>query len=332
MKYLKTLLVLIIFGSAFVACEDNEVSYAFQEISAPTNVTSVFEIAQDDSGLVTVTPSGEGAQSFNVYFGDVDDETPEVVTPGGSLDHVYAEGQYSVRVIGVGSTSLTSEFTQVINISLSAPENLEVVIDQSSPNPKLIKVSASADNATMFDVFFGDVDDEEPSQLMPDSEIEHIYEASGDYTVRVVAKGASAETLEYTEDITIGDASGAMALPITFDDPAVNYAFETFGGTTFEVVDNPDLSGANAEASKVGAVTNSGADWEGISAALGTPVDFGGDNKTIMIKFWSNVELPVLLKFEGGVDGERENEVTATHGGTGWEMLSFNFATDAVKS
>ena len=332
MKYLKTLLVLIIFGSAFVACEDNEVSYAFQEISAPTNVTSVFEIAQDDSGLVTVTPSGEGAQSFNVYFGDVDDETPEVVTPGGSLDHVYAEGQFSVRVIGVGSTSLTSEFTQVINVSFSAPENLEVTIDQSNPNPKIIKVSASADNATMFDVYFGDVDDEEPSQLMPDSEIEHTYEASGDYTVRVVAKGASAETLEYTEDITIGEASGAMALPITFDDPAVNYAFGTFNGTTFEVVDNPDLSGVNAEASKVGAVTNSGVNWEGVSADFGTPVDFGGENKTIMIKFWSDVTLPVLLKFENGVDGERENEVTATHGGTGWELLSFNFATDAIKS
>ncbi|MGI9532415.1 hypothetical protein [Lutimonas sp.] len=332
MKYLKTLLVLIIFGSAFVACEKNDVSYAFQEISAPTNVTSVFDIAQDDSGVVTVTPSGEGAQSFNVYFGDVEDETPEVVTPGGSLDHVYDEGQYSVRVIGVGSTNLTSEFTQVINISFSAPENLEVVIDQSNPNPKIIKVSASADNATMFEVYFGDVEDEEPSQLMPDSEIEHTYEASGDYTVRVVAIGASAETIESSEDITIGEASGAMALPITFDDPSVNYAFGTFNGTTFEVVDNPDLSGVNTEESKVGAVTNSGVNWEGVAATLGTPVDFGGDNKTIMIKVWSNVELPVLLKFEGGEDGARENEVTATHGGTGWELLSFNFATDAVKS
>ena len=70
---------------------------------------AVFEVAQDDSGLVTVTPSGEGAQSFNVYLGDVDNEDPEVVTPGGSLDHVYAEGEFKVRVVGVGSTDLTSE-------------------------------------------------------------------------------------------------------------------------------------------------------------------------------------------------------------------------------
>ncbi len=277
MKYLKTLLVLIIFGSAFVACEKNEVSYAFQEISAPTEVTAVFEITQDDTGIVTVTPSGVGAESFNVYFGDVEDETPEVVTPGGSLDHVYGEGQYSVRVVGVGSTALTSEFTQVIRVSFSAPENLVVVIDQSDPNPKLIKVSATADNATMFDVYFGDVEDEEPSQLMPGSEIEHIYEEAGEYTVRVVAIGGGIETLEYTEEITISDASGAMALPITFDDPAVNYVGNIEGA--FSVVDNPAPGGANPEASMVGAIENAGDAFEAIVLSLGTPVDFGGDNK-----------------------------------------------------
>ncbi|WKK65127.1 hypothetical protein [Lutimonas zeaxanthinifaciens] len=332
MKYLKAILVLIIFGATFVACEKNEVSYAFQEISAPTKVTAVFDIAQDDSGTVVVTPSGEGAQSFNVYFGDVEDEEPEVVTPGGSLEHVYGEGEYQVRVVGVGSTALTSEFTQVITISFSAPENLEVTIDQSDPNPKLVKVSAKADNATMFDVYWGDVEDEEPTPLMPDDVAEHIYAEAGDYTIRVVAVGAGSETLEYSEEITIGDAEGAMELPITFDDPTVNYAFGTFNGTTFEVVDNPDESGANDTASKVGAITNSGVNWEGIAATLGTPVDFSGDNKTIMMKFWSEVELPVLLKFEDGVDDARQTEVTATHGGTGWETLSFNFATDAIKS
>jgi hypothetical protein len=332
MKYLKPFLVLFVLGIAILACEKDEISYAFQEISAPTDVDAIFNITQDDTGLITVTPSGEGAQSFQVYFGDVANEDPEVVTPGGSLDHVYPEGEYKVRVIGVGATGLTSEFTQAIKISFKAPENLKVTIDQTSPNPKLVKLSASADNATLFDVYYGDVADEEPTQLMPNEIVEHIYEASGDYTIRVVAKSASEVTLEYTEDITISDASGAMVLPITFDDPAVNYAFGTFNGTTFEVVDNPDLSGENTEASKVGAVSNSGVNWEGISADLGVPVDFGGDNKTIAMKFWSNVSIPILLKFEGGADDARANEVVATHGGTGWELLSFNFATDATKS
>jgi hypothetical protein len=32
------------------------------------------------------------------------------------------------------------------------------------------------------------------------------------------------------------------------------------------------------------------------------------------------------------VNGERQCEVVANHGGTGWEVLTFDFSTDAVKS
>jgi hypothetical protein len=148
----------------------------------------------------------------------------------------------------------------------------------------------------------------------------------------VIARGAGSATLEYTETITISGASEPIQLPITFDDPNVNYAFGTFNGASYEVVDNPDESGANPVASKVGAITNSGNAFEGGSFSLGTPVDFGGAEKVIRMKFWSTVSVPVLLKFEGGVNGERENEVVATHGGTGWEELTFDFGTDAVKS
>ena len=329
MKYLKTLLVLIIFGSAFMACEKNDVSYAFQEISAPTDVTANFEITRDDTGLVTVTPSGEGAESFKVYWGESANEEPEIVTPGGSLDHIYAEGEYKARIVGVGSTNLTSEYAQMLTISFSAPEDLEVTIDQSSPDPKLVKVSATAVNATLFEVYFGDADEEEPTQLMPDETIEHIYEATGDYTVRVVAIGASATTLEYTKVITIAEASGAIALPITFDDPAVNYEGNIDGA--FSVVDIQSKGGANNIDTKVGAIENAGDAYEAIVVNLGTPVDFGS-NKKITMKLWSTTSIPIAMKFEGGVDGERENEVVVTHGGTGWEDLTFDYATDATKS
>ena len=329
MKYLKAILVLIIFGAAFVACEENEVSYALQEISAPTDVSAVFEVAQDDSGTVIVTPSGEGAQAFNVYFGDVQNEDPTVVTPGGSLEHVYEEGEYKIRIVALGATGLTSEYNQGITISFSKPENLEVTIDQSDPNPKLVKVSASADNASSFDVYFGDAEDEEPTQLMPNTVLEYTYEEKGDYTIRVVAMGASTETVEYSEEITIGDASGTIALPITFDDPAVNYT--GFIDGAFSVVDNPAPGGANDVASKVGAIENAGDAFEAIVINLGTPVDFS-ENKTIKMKLWSESSIPIAMKFEGGVDGERENEVVVTHGGTGWEDLTFDYATDATKS
>ncbi|MUP43694.1 hypothetical protein [Christiangramia aestuarii] len=329
MKIFKILAMLTISLLLFTGCEDDEITnYAFQDVSAPENVTAVFDVSQDDTGTVTVTPSGDGAQVFQVDLGN--GESTELAA-GESVTTVYDEGEYLVKVVAVGSTGLTSEYNQMLNISFKAPENLMINVDQPANNPKTITVSATADNATVFDVYFGDVDEEEPTQLMPGGSVEHTYEP-GVYELTVVARGAGAATAEEDEIIIVPEATDPLKLPITFDVGTVSYAAGTFGGTSYEVVSNPDASGANTSDSNVAAVTNSGANWEGIAYTLGEPVDFSGSAKTISMKVWSDVALPVLLKFEGGVNGERQTEVSANHGGTGWEELTFNFATDAVKS
>ncbi len=333
MKIFKFLAMLTISVLLFTGCEKEEITnYAFQEISAPTNVTANFSVAQDDSGDVTITPSGEGAQVFKVYFGDGDD-TPVEVAQGESVTYTYGEGEYLVRVVAVGSTGLTSEFNQRLLISFKAPENLVVNVDQSASNPAMVSVSATADFAATFDVYFGDVEDEEPTQLMPDGSINHTYASPGTYTIRVVAKGAGAATTEATEEVVVPEANDPVKLPITYDLPTVNYALGTFNGATFKVVTNPFLSGANPEESMVGAITNAGANFEGGAYNLGEPVDFSGDNKTITMKFYSDKPVSVLVKFEGGAtDADRANEVSVDHGGTGWEVLTFDFGTDALKS
>ncbi|MDR5591195.1 hypothetical protein [Christiangramia sp. SM2212] len=333
MKIFRILAMLTISLVLFTGCEDDEImNYAFQEISAPTDVTASFDVMQDDTGTVTVTPSGEGASTFEVYFGDVEDETPTIAMAGETLTHVYDEGEYEVRVVAVGSTGLTSEFNQMLTIAFRAPENLEVTVDQPASDPKNITVSASADYATLFDVYFTDSEEEEPTQLMPGESIPYSYEEPGTYTIRVVARGAGVATTETTVEVVVPEANDPVKFPITYDEPTVNYALGVFNGASFEVVTNPDLSGANTAETKVGALTNSGAAYEGGAYNLGEAVDFSGSAKTISVKVWSDVALPVLLKFEGGLNGERQTEVSVNHTGSGWEELSFNFATDAIKS
>ncbi|MDC6352427.1 hypothetical protein PP178_12775 [Zeaxanthinibacter sp. PT1] len=332
MKSIKQLIALFLVVNLFTACTQEEVSYALQDISAPSNVEASFDVAQDDSGAVTVTPTAAGASVFRIYWGDVENETPEEAAPGETVTHVYGEGEFTLRIVAVGPSGLTSELSRIVNITFTPPSNLAANISVSDTNPFEISVAPTADNATVFDIYYGDVENEEPTTIMAGETAIYVYAEAGTYPVRVVARGASATTVEVTEDVEITGAANPISLPITFDDPAVNYAFGTFNGASFEVVENPDLSGANTEPSKVGAITNSGVNWEGGAFNLGTPVDFSGDNKTISMKFWSTVAVPVLLKFEGGVNDERQNEVTATHGGTGWEVLTFDFANDAVKS
>ncbi|SDS30385.1 hypothetical protein [Gramella sp. MAR_2010_147] len=333
MKIFRILAMLTISLLLFTGCEDDEImNYAFQEISAPTNVTASFDVMQDDSGTVTVTPSGDGATTFEVYFGDTEDETPTIAAAGETLTHVYDEGEYMLRVVAVGSTGLTSEFNQMLTIAFRAPENLEVTVDQPAGDPRNITLSASADFATLFDVYFTDSEDEEPVQLMPGESIPYSYDAPGTYSIRVVARGAGVATTETTVEVVVPEANDPVKFPITYDEPTVNYALGVFNGASFEVITNPDLSGANTAENNVGALTNSGGAFEGGFYNLGEPLDFSGSAKTISVKIWSDVAVPVLLKFEGGVSGERQTEVTANHTGSGWEELTFNFATDAVKS
>jgi hypothetical protein len=343
MRIFKFLAMLTISVLLFTGCEKEEfTNYAFQEISAPTNVKADFEVAQDDSGDVTITPSGEGAQVFNVYIGDGDD-TPVEVASGETTSYTYGEGEYLVRVVAVGATGLTSEFNQRLLISFNAPENLEVKVDQSAINPALVSISASADFAATFDVYFGDTEvalsseeasaEEEPVQLLPDGSIDYTYAAPGTYTIRVVAKGAGAATIQTTVEVVVPEANDPVKLPITYDIPTVNYALGTFNGAEFEVVTNPFLSGANTEESMVGKLTNSGALYEGGAYDLTEqPVDFSGDSKTISMKFYSDQAVSVLVKFEGGTNDDRPNEVSADHGGTGWEVLTFDFRSDALTS
>ena len=113
-----------------------------------------------------------------------------------------------------------------------------------------------------------------------------------------------------------------MDLPITFDDPNVAYTIETFNGTSFEILDNPDVSGTNNKASNVGAITNSGAAFEGINFDLGTQLDLTTE-KTITMNFWADAPVDVLMKLEQGTGPDME--VTSSHGGTGWEAVSFDF-------
>ncbi|MCM4157314.1 PKD domain-containing protein [Gramella sp. AN32] len=335
MKIFRLLTVLFISTLGFTACEDEEITnYAFDDISAPTNVTAAFDIAQDDSGTVTITPSGEGAQIFQVYFGDAENETPVEVANGETISYTYGEGEYLVRVVAVGSTGLTSEFNQRLMIAFKAPENLVVNVDQSASNPAMVSVSASADNATMYDVYFGDSEDEEPTQLMPDETISYTYTAPGTYTLRVVARGAGVATAETSVEVVVPEASDPMKLPVTFDDPAVGYKVVAFGAenTAFEIVTNPKLSGSNDIESMVGALTKTGAAYEGLTFNLDEAIDFSAGSKTFSLKVYSEEAFTTLLKLETGINGERSNEVKAEHGGTGWETLTYNFDTDATTS
>ena len=149
--------------------------------------------------------------------------------------------------------------------------------------------------------------------------------ANGTYTITLTAKNPAGASDTFEDEITILIPEIAT-LPISFDGENTNYNPETFGGASFAIVDNPDPSGSNTSTSKVGAVTNIGAAFEGFFFDLGSPIDLSTLG-SISMNFWADSPVDVLIKLEEGSAGPIE--ATASHGGTGWEVIYFTFDSTA---
>ena len=147
------------------------------------------------------------------------------------------------------------------------------------------------------------------------------YASSGTYKVTLVASNQAGASNTFEDEISLVIKKVA-SLPITFDDANVIYDVETFGGASFQIVENPDVSGSNDKEGNVGEITNDGNEFEGIFVDLGEPIDLS-DEKTITMNFWSEVAIDVLLKLEEGTGAAIET--TATHSGGGWEEISFTY-------
>ncbi|MBW1295378.1 PKD domain-containing protein [Aquimarina litoralis] len=144
---------------------------------------------------------------------------------------------------------------------------------------------------------------------------------TGNYTVILTAKNVAGAEGTFEDEIFI-NIPLPITFPINFDDTNVNYDVTTFNGAAFEIVENPDPTGANPSTSNVGQITNSGAAFEGFFFNLGEPLSLA-EQKSVKVIFWSNIPIDVLLKLEEGTGGDVET--TASHGGTGWEEIYFTF-------
>lgn len=333
MKTLKTLFIHIFSMAAILmvtSCVKEETSYAFQDVSAPSDLAVAFDIAQDDSGNVSVIPTGTGATVFQIFFGDVEDETPVEVAPGEAADHTYAEGVYNLKVVAVGLTGLTSELNKEVNISFTRPSNL--VLDIQTTN-LTANITPTAENAAAYDVYFGAAEDEEPVTIMDGETASFTYPEEGAYTVRVVARGASSETAEASVIINVSISSGeTLSLPLDFESEVLTYPWGGFGGANPSIVANPDISSGNSSNTVMQLEKTAGSEvWAGASMALDEPMDFSAGTE-IAINVWSpRAGTPILFKMENSSNPDISAEVSATTTKAGaWETLVFDMATSTV--
>lgn len=197
-KYILTsfLAVLLVFTCAN---EDDDTNYVNQ-IEAPKNVSALITVTQDNTGLVTITPLGEGVVSFKVNYGD-GSELSEDLNPGESTQHTYEEGVYNAIIVATGLNGKTTSVTQEVVVSFQAPQNLVVTIENDATISKQVNINANADFALSYEVNFGDGSD--PIMTNFEEPYSYQYTDAGIYTITVTAFSAAIETTVYTEEFEV---------------------------------------------------------------------------------------------------------------------------------
>jgi len=326
MKTLKYILSCLILIATFSGCKkeiNDDVSFV-QTTATSAKLGAMFTITQDNTGLVTITPNGEGVASFEIAYGH-GTAGPVKVLPGASTSKVYPEGVYDVKITGTNVAGVSTTVTQKLTVTFRAPENLEVTAVIDPANKYKVNVSAKALYETFFQVYFGDVANEVPTNFLEGQTISKTYARTGSYTVRVVALSGGAATTTFTRVITIVDP---VVLPVTFESTSINYAWNDFSGGNVTVVANPHNNTANPSTRVAKMVKNAGDPWGGSWIGLGGPIDFSA-NKVFRMKVFSpRVGAKVLLKVENAGNGNIafEREVLTTVANA-WEDLAFDYRT-----
>lgn len=134
---------------------------------------------------------------------------------------------------------------------------------------------------------------------------------------------AGANEVYYFDDVMMY-AAPLPSLPVTFEDPIIDYSRVDFDGGQTTLMANPFPSGINTSANVLQMIKNAGQPWGGAKMTLASPIDFSVNNVFKMKVYSPRVNCPVLFKLEGA--GANPVEVTATTTvANAWEELSWDF-------
>ncbi|MGB5420155.1 PKD domain-containing protein [Algibacter sp.] len=324
MKTLKYIFSTLLIIALVWSCEEDKFGETdfVNSITLPTNIAAGVNVVPDNSGLTYITPTGEGAVTYVVDFGD-GSEPSELLAPGEYAEHVYVEGTYEATITATNLNGKSATGKQTVVVSFRAPENIAITTEIDGANPFLLNVSATADFASSFLVYFDTSNpDEVGTPLEIGGTVSNVYAGVGDYTIKVVALSGGAETSELEQMVTI---SAPVVFPIDFEvfDASV---FIGFGGASAAIIDNPDTDG-NASA-KVGEIVKGGPEvWAGNVITMSSPIDFGL-KKAMKMNVWSpRPGGKLILKIENLADASIniEKEVTL-NGNSSWEEVVFDLS------
>jgi hypothetical protein len=325
-KIYKSVLIILV----IISCTDNRDLGFLEEVVVPSNISALFDITQDNSGLVTITPSGEGASTFEIGLGDSSESVR--ITSGESIENIYTEGSYDVSITAFNIVGDSAQVNQQLVVSFQAPQNLEVVIENDASTSKQVNISASADFATSYEFYSGETGIDQPVATANIGDgISYDYETPGIYSVKIVAKGGAIETTEYTEDFEVteivfplssaptppnrNDVDVVSIFSDVYTDETLNELPTTWSSTNFEE--------ANIDSDNIWKLTS--LDFLGIVTNYDAGIDLSEMEK-MHIDYWvpEGTTNELFVKIVNTVDGGEDIESLGATTGGSWQSIELD--------
>lgn len=201
MKKIHSIISLFVLALFFSCASDESSDIDLDGLSAPTNISALTTVTQDNTGKVTFLPKGEGVTQYKIDFGDGSAQS-DYFSTGANASHIYKEGVYHAKIIAMGLNGKTTEIDQEVVVSFKEPQNLVVEVTNDISVSKKITVKATADFALFYDVYFGETGKPDPVSANNGESVSYTYQQAGVYTIRVVSKSAAIKTTEKTIEVT----------------------------------------------------------------------------------------------------------------------------------
>ena len=327
LKYVFSICLVLLISISCVQDDDN--TDFVNNIAAPTNVSALFTVTQDNTGLVTISPLGEGVSNFKVNFGD-SSGVSDFIDPGNNVQHIYEEGSYEVTITAFGLNGLTTSVNQSLVVSFQAPQNLEVIIENDAAISKQVNVTATAEFAISYEVDFGDPAN---TVLMANNgeSVSFIYDDPGTYTISITSFSAAIETTQYTEEFEVTAIVQPLASAPTPPSRSDSDVISIFSSAYTDVPDTnyfPDW-GQASQGSGWALFDLAGDEmlqyinlsYQGIALADGTSVDVSGMEYIHLDVWTADAVTQIETSLINGPSGSTEAPVTVGLTANDWTSI-----------
>ena len=332
MKKIKNTYKILLALLVFVACTEELTDLSFTEnIALPTNVSAAYNITQDNSGLVTITPSAEGATYFDIHFGDATLD-PANVNQGEKVEHTYEEGTYSVKVVAFNIKGESTEVVQELMVSFRAPENLVATVENDPAVSKQVNINATADFASMYEFHSGETGVTQPVATGNIGEtISYQYTTPGTYSIKVVAKGGAVETTEYTADFEVTEILAPIVAAANPPNRVAADVISIFSDAYTDVIleelptswSSSGFEPTTVASDNIWKLTN--LDFVGMVTNYTNGIDVSSMEK-LHIDYWvpDGTTNELLVKIVNTIDGGEDIESLGTTVGGSWQSIDID--------